>query len=374
MFHSFSASYIPFFFLYTTLVWGIPTILVLKNFRTYSSKGIGIKLTALFAFLSGLVSIQCGDFFYYTLLLVGSDISEHLESFYHWLWGVTDHYLIWRAVVWGLATIAFFWMINRIPVNKHFACFIFIISQLFYWGNMRNMLGFAVLFLGISVIFYPLKRVPRLVSLAIGAFLVLICLYFHRSMYMYAMVMVVSFLPLNRMAFRVSIIAFPFLYTSVFLFASYFLDSFGNDEFQNLGKAYLSYGKAKVTFLQTINRIILIISYFYFFVKSFAYISRHDVPLFFKVMLRYSYLLFYAGLLFFQQEDADWLSSRFTNAGELGMTVCLMYFLYKMPLTKTIRLALVGILWTSVFNWMYMVYGWDVYVSNFMKYGKLIFS
>lgn len=371
---AFSVSQVPLFFIYTTLVWGIPTFLVLKNFKIYQTKGIGVKMTALFAFFSGWISIQCGDFFYYTLMLVGGTVSEHLEPFYHWLWSITKSYLLWRAAVWGLATIAFFWMLNRIPVNKHFACFIFIISQLFYWGNMRNMLGFATLFLGISIIFYRLKHLPRVVSIGIGALLVLLSLNFHRSMYLYAITMVVAFLPFNRMAFRISAIAFPFLYASVFMFASYFLENFGDDEFQNLGNAYLKYGKVQVTFLQTINKFILCLAYGFFFIKCFKYIGEYKVPGFFKVMLRYSYMLFYAGLLFYGQEDADWISSRFLNAGELGMSVCLMYYLYKMPLTNIVRFALAGILWSSVFNWMYMFYGWHSYVANFARFGKFILS
>lgn len=371
---AFSVSQVPLFFLYTTLVWGVPTLLVLKNFKSYKNRGIGIKLTALFAFLSGLISIQCGDFFYYTLLLVGGRVSDHLEPFYHWVWGISNSYLLWRAVVWGMATIAFFWMINRIPVNKHFACFIFIISQLFYWGSMRNMLGFTTLFLGMSMVFYRLKNLSRLFSIGIGAALVLLSLSFHRSMLLYAIAMVVSFLPLNRMAFRVSVIAYPFLYASVFLFASVFLEGIDNEEVSELGNIYLKYAELDSTSFQALNTFILILCYGYFFIRSFRYIDKNKVPTFFKVMLRYSYIIFYGGLLFYQQQDTGWLSLRFLSAGELGMSVCLMYYLYKIPLTNMVRLALGGILWVSVFNWMYMIFGWSHYVNNLMKFGKLIFS
>ncbi len=371
---AFSASQVPLIFLYTTLVWGVPTLLVLKNFKSYKDRGIGIKLTAFFAFLSGWFSIQNGDFFYYTLMLAGGKVSEHLEPFYHWVWSVTRSYLLWRAIVWGLATIAFFWMINRIPVNKHFACFIFIISQLFYWGSMRNMLGFATLFLGISMFFYRLKKLSRLISIGLGAALVLLSLSFHRSMFIYAIAMVISFLPLNKMAFRVSIIAFPFIYASIFLFASVFLENLGNEEVSDLGNAYLKYSVSDETYFQSMNTLILILCYGYFFIRSFRYMDKYKVPFFFKVMLRYSYMIFYGGLLFYQQQDAGWLSLRFLTAGELGMSVCLMYYLYKMPLTNIVRVALGGILWMSVFNWMYMIYGWSNYVNNFVKFGKLILS
>lgn len=358
----------PLCFLYTTLVFFIPVIGSYRQFFRNTNRGIGMKWTAFFAFLSGLICVQCGDFFYYALILQRNVGMTHLEEFYRWLWKITRNYLEWRALVWGASTLLFFLMVNRLPVNKKFACFMFIIAQLFYWGNMRNMLGFTALFMGTSLVLYPLQGVKRVYGFVLGLALVFSCYFLHRSMIMYASAMVVAaIIPWNALILRISYAAFPFLYTAVYFAAQFFLLNFGDDDLQKAGSAYIKAGNLGGTFLQTVNTFIVYGAYAYIVIISFHYSFKNRMPIFFQTMLKYSYIMLYVGFLFFGQTISESFGHRLLNAGGLGATVVAMYTLYRMPRTRSIKLALLALLYFGLYNWLYLIYTWRNYATKMLQ-------
>lgn len=358
----------PLCFLYTTLVFFIPVLGSYRQFFHNSNRGIGLKWTAFFAFLSGLISIQCGDFFYYALILQRNMGMTHLEEFYRWLWKVTRNYLEWRAIVWGSATALYFLMINRLPVNKKFASFMFIISQLFYWGNMRNMLGFTALFAGISLVLYPPQGAKRIYGIVLGLALMFSCYFLHRSMLMYTAAMVVAaIIPWNAVILRISYAAFPFLYTAVYFAAQFFLLNFGDDELQKAGSVYIKSGNLGGTFMQTVNTFVVYGSYAYLAIISFHYSFKNYMPIIFRTILKYSYIMLYVGFLFFGQSVSESFGHRLLNAGGLGVTIVGAYTLYRMPRTTSIKLALFALLYFGIYNWLYLIYTWKNFANKLMQ-------
>lgn len=357
----------PLTFLYTTLVFWIGVTFSWRQFKGNTNRGIGLWGTFVLACLFGLISIQSGDFFYYGYMIQQNRGIYHFEDFYKWLLKMTNHYLEWRAIVWGSASVLYFLMLKQLPVNKKFACFIFIISQLFYWGTMRNMLGFTMLFAGVSLLFYPSRNFGTIVSYGVGIIMIFSCQFFHRSMYLYTIVMAAAFIPWGKFTVRLSLIAFPFLYTSVFILAKYFLSNFGEDDFQELGTQYIVMGKITSTLLQDINNFIRTTCYAYIIYLCFKYISKNSVPVFFKIMLRYSYILLYVSLLFLGQEKAGWMYTRFLDASSLGVGIPAMYILYRLPRTRPIQISLFGLLWIGIYNWMYMIYTAPYIIAKMMR-------
>ena len=112
------------------------------------------------------------------------------------------------------------------------------------------------------------------------------------------------------------------------------------------------------TFMQSLNSIIRYASYLYLLYIVVRESSKKTIimPSVFKYLTRYSFLLIYLGSLFLGQVTGGWLFIRFTGAGELAFMFVMMYFFYRYPRTKGVKLAFAGLTYFILYNIAYITY------------------
>lgn len=322
---------------------------VAPQFSRNSKRGIGLFTMAILTFLMSLMPIQCGDFVYYGQILQTGYNFSHLEDFYQLLWFYNPDYLEWRAVVWGASVLLLVINIKLLHLNSKFAAFIFIITQFFYFGTMRNMFGFMLMFVAVTIFYISISSVKKYPLIIIAALCLWGSTFLHRSMWMYVLLLIVGIIPINRYIIKISLIAFPFAWTSVFVLSSWFLSTFADAEMQTHADMYTS-GERVSTILQTTMEVIKNVAYLYllYIVTKYYCRPKCDFPDVMKFLVRYSYFLFYVGFLFFGQASGGWLYSRFTEAGQIAFMFVMMYFFYNHPRTPNVKIAF-GVLIAFIF-------------------------
>lgn len=338
--------------LYMLLVTTIAFIAVWPQFSGNKNYGLNLLGLGILTFFMALLPIQCGDFVYYGRILQSGMGLSHLEDFYLYLWDIAQDYLLWRFIVWGACTILLILSIKRLGLNPYFSSFIFIITEFYYFGTMRNMLGYMVLFYSIIIIFCPYSNKFKVFSWIFGALGIYASIFLHRSMYLYILLLVPALIPFGKRFIKISILFFPILYGFVFIMAKYFLIYWGaGDDDLNSAEFYVN-GSMETTFMQTVNNIIRYSSYVYLLYIVIKEDSKRTVtlPYIFKLFTRFSFILIYLGSLFMGQETGGWLFLRFTGAGELLFMFVIMYFFYRYPRTRGVKIAFAGLAYLSLIH------------------------
>ena len=173
-----------------------------------------------------------GDFPHYAVYhkeCLNSSTTIHLEPIYFWLIKNIPHsYLLWRLVVWGGAIIVWVMIYKRIKFPAKYACIIMTLILLYYYSAPRQILGFEILFYSLTFIYYTKKNKFLSYSLAIVG--IYISLFFHKSMIMYVLFIIIALIPFNKISFIASVLFFPFLYGVLMLYSVLFIGIFIDEE------------------------------------------------------------------------------------------------------------------------------------------------
>lgn len=342
--------------LYMVVIMSTALFGVRPQFSRNRNDGLGLFGLAILTFLMSVFPIQCGDFFYYGITFQNGYRLNHFEDFYIWLWNVVDNnYILWRMAVWGGTVLLLILIIKKLKLNHRFAAFIFVITEMFYFGTMRNMLGFMMMFYGLVIVLstYQQSRMKQLLWIIIGG----VCLYFstflHRSMNMYIAVLAISIIPFGIRTMKTSLFAFPVLYGSIFFLANIVLTLMSSD-IQSHAVSYTE-GERSMTIFQTIKELAQTCAYLYLMWIVVKNTTEKDsqLPLIYKVLLRYSYIWMYVGLLFYGQATGGWLSSRFIETGELAFMFVIMYFFFRYPRTRGVKFAFGTLILITIYNILY---------------------
>lgn len=169
-----------------------------------------------------LLSYQYGN--YYTL---------HMEDFFYWIWdNVTNDYLAWRAVVWGLSAICVVLCFKALKANCKFASLVFITFALFEcFYYLRNSLAFGTLYLGIILFTstFPQKKLSPKILLSI--LLLMATAVLHKSAVMYiAFALLAIIIPINKITVISAILLFPLIKVSIGDLIINILNNIGVDE------------------------------------------------------------------------------------------------------------------------------------------------
>lgn len=333
-----------------------------------SNRGYGLVPISLLTLFTSIFAIQSGDFVYTALHFQTGRGLHHFEQFYIDLWNFNKDILFWRIVVFGSSVLLLISTIKNLNVNIKFACFIFVITKMFYFGQMRNMFGFMVEFFCIAILFNNESNRPLLVRISIAVIGIWLSTFLHRSMWMYCILLIPAyFLPLNKKCLYATFIAFPILYASIFSMSYWFLGAFGDSEIQSHALYYTDTVRES-TLMKTLIDILM--QTCYIFLLSRILISYNKGNLIFPpVMLfltRYAYLLMYIGLLFYGQGTGGWLYERFIQAGEISLMFVMMWFFYLYPRTKGVKLAFLGLIFCILYQMLYIcAYANNSFINRF---------
>lgn len=325
-----------------------------------SKQGIGYFLLFVLITAYSAFAFTTGDYFHYIELYndaVQYHGSYHFEAFYNWLITVLPvNYNIWRLAVWGLAALFLILTFKRLQLNAQFASFIFVITLMFTFANLRNALGYIVLYYSASLLFYPSRHKYRSYLLGIIG---IICSYFlHKSMFAYIILLGVSLLPFSKWVYILSLLLFPLLYRYVPVVASYVL-SYGSETSQISGNMYLNSDFNQVANFNGLIQMFIhrfpILILLFIIIRS-VYQRKEEIPFMYKVFVQYSYILIYISCLFYGQSLSAFFSSRFWNASLFPLTILFTFYFCYRPRTKAIKLSFYMLIAATLYDFAYSFY------------------
>lgn len=353
--------------LYMVIIMTIALLGVSNQFKRNSSRGLKLRQTIFLAFLLAMFPIQSGDFVYSTLILQKGHNFQHLELFYQGLWLLCRDVVIWRLVVFGGAILILSCTIQLLHVNHRFASFIFVITEMFMFGAMRNTFGLMLMFFSIALIFSPGNFKKKTFFILLAGLGLFGCTFLHKSMWLYVSLLPFALIPFGKRAVKWSLVVFPFIYSSIFICTQWFLSTFADAETQQHASYYTD-SEMATTMVKTINDIIKQICYIYLMSIAIKRLlnDQNKSPLIFKFLMRYSFILVYIGFLFYGQTTAGWLYSRFVGAGEMTFMFVMMYFFYIYPRKKGVKLAFAGLIYYIIYQILYVTtYASGHYIERF---------
>lgn len=319
-----------------------------------SKRGLGIGAIGILTFLMALVPIQSADFVHAAYAFQHKIGLAHFEDFFIWLYNSCQDIHLWRIIVFGATTLFFLWTVKLLRVNKKFAAFIFVITQMFMFGALRNMLGIMLMFMGVAAVFYKPKRFTRWGWVILGIAALAGCSYLHRSMPLYILLLTFALIPFGTKTIKISLIAFPVLYGSIFIMSLWFMQQF----FPDLSDHAELYTESErgTTLMKTINETLKQGAYLYLLYLVYKGYDKcmFAFPAVIKFLMRYAYILIYLGFLFCGQGTAGWLFERFVWTGDIALMFVIMWFFYHYPRTRGVKIAFAILIYQILYQMLYI--------------------
>ncbi|ROT03700.1 EpsG family protein [Muribaculum intestinale] len=277
----------------------------------------------------------------------------HMEPVYFYIADITGSFMVWRAFIWGIATIIMIYTIKRFSLSYVSTYFFITILYAFSFYKLRSSIGTSILFLGLSYILIHRKN-KKISSIVIGMILVCFSYFFHKSMPVALAIMLLAcILPFNRISITCSLIAFPFLVTAVtnlidaFIGYNYSVSSEQMSMAIESGTRYATSESATHN-LNGIFRMVLsytpIYMGLYLLTKDIIF-RQTNYPIPVLYLYKYWYIMTYVASLFFLQEVSFWIYIRFLTMSFFPMALVLGYYYYTHRMTFIMKLLiLIGIL------------------------------
>jgi len=321
------------------------------------------------------VSFGCvgGDFLHNQVIYdmnVASDHPIHFENIYVILIkGLPTNYYVWRFCVWGLAAFLLFKILDEIKSDLDFSFFVFTLMLLNYFPNLRQTLGFMMMFYGYVLAFRGVEdAMPQ--KLAIGILLLAFSVFFHSTIYVFILLSLLLFIPGTRSlaTIIISILLFPYLYDITKELSTQFINTVShNDIMQEKATKYIeSSFRVELNirgFLKIfVNRLPVLMLFFYGIKKIF--IEKVEASYMEKHLLMLTYMLIYISCLFFNNNVSAYLSQRFWDASCYPLTIFAMIFLRNYSGSLYVKITLYAFLASNIFNMAYSLYTIDNFNAN----------
>lgn len=314
-----------------------------------------------------------GDFLHNQVIYdmnVQSDHPIHFENVYVLLIkGLPTNYYLWRFCVWGLATFFLFKILDEIKSDLDFSFFIFTLMLLNHFPNLRQTLGFMMMFYSYVLLFNSAKdTMPQ--KLIMGIILLIFSTFFHSTIFVFILLSLLLFIPGTKSLAMVvvSLIAFPFLYDITKELSTQFVGMVSsNDMMQEKATNYIE-SSFRVDlnirgFIKLFINRLPVLMIFFFGLKK-VLIDRVEASYMEKHLLMLSYLLFYISCLFFNNNVSAYLSQRFWDAACYPLTIFAMVFLRNYSGNLYVKIALYAFLVSNIFNMAYSLYTIDNFNAN----------
>ncbi|MBR6170960.1 MAG: EpsG family protein [Bacteroidaceae bacterium] len=314
-----------------------------------------------------------GDFLHNQVIYdlnVQSDHPIHFEDVYVLLIkGLPTNYYLWRFCVWGLAAFLLFMILDEIKSDLDFSFFVFTLMLMNYFPNLRQTLGFMMMFYGYVLLFHSAEdAMPQ--KLVMGIILLIISTFFHSTIFVFIVLSLLLFIPGTKSLAMiiVSVLLFPYLYDITKELSTQFIGMVSNnDAMQEKATKYIeSSFRVELNirgFLKIIvNRLPVLMLFFYGIKKIF--IEKVEASYMEKHLLMLTYLLIYISCLFFNNNVSAYLSQRFWDAACYPLTIFAMIFLRNYSGSLYVRITLYAFLVSNIFNMAYSLYTIDNFNAN----------
>ena len=314
-----------------------------------------------------------GDFLHNHVIYdlnVQSDHSIHFENVYVLLIkGLPTNYYLWRFCVWGTAAFLLFKILDEIKSDLDFSFFVFTLMLMNQFPNLRQTLGFMMMFYGYVLMFRSAEdTMPQ--KLIMGIMLLVFSTFFHSTILVFILLSLLLFIPGTKSLpmIIVSLIAFPFLYDITKELSAQFIGLVSsNDMMQEKTTKYIeSSYRVEINirgFLKLfVNRIPVLMLFFYGIKK--VLVDKVEVSYMEKHLLMLTYMLIYISCLFFNNNVSAYLSQRFWDAACFPLTIFAMVFLRNYSGNLYVKVAMYAFLISNIFNMAYSLYTIDSFNAN----------
>ena len=314
-----------------------------------------------------------GDFLHNQVIYdlnVQSDHPIHFENVYVLLIkGLPTNYYLWRFCVWGLAAFLLFKILDEIKSDLDFSFFVFTLMLLNHFPNLRQTLGFMMMFYGYVLLFRSAED-SMAQKLVMGIILLIISTFFHSTIFVFIIISLLLFIPGTKSLAMiiVSIIAFPFLYDMTKELSTQFIGLVSNnDMMQEKATKYIeSSFRVELNirgFLKIIVNRLPVLMLFFFGIKKIL-IDKIESSYMEKHLLMLTYMLIYVSCLFFNNNVSAYLSQRFWDAACYPLTIFAMIFLRNYSGSLYVKITLYAFLASNIFNMAYSLYTIDNFIAN----------
>lgn len=336
------------------VIMTIAILSTLPQFGKNSKLGISLFGIGVLSILMSLFPIQARDFLHVGITFQTGQNIDHFEDVFIDLWECTNNYVLWRLIVFGLSTILMICTIKLLKINGRFAAFIFVITEMFMFGNLRNMLGIMMMFFSVVLIMTSNRYNMTTFRRVIGALGLLLTIDLHKSMWLYELLLLGAIIPFGKKTIRMSMLIFPILWGSVFVIAQFFI-AYMDEDAQFYAEFYTN-GERATTLYKIITETIRQVCYIYLFYIIYKHQFKYPLVKLDPTqafLARYAFILIYLGYLFIGQATGGWLYERFVGIGEVALMFLIMYFFYYYPRTRGVKMAFGGLLFYLIYNIAY---------------------
>ena len=283
--------------------------------------------------------------------------------------GLPTNYYVWRFCVWGLAAFLLFKILDEIKSDLDFSFFVFTLMLMNHFPNLRQTLGFMMMFYGYVLLFRSAEDgLPQ--KLFTGVILLIISTFFHSTIFVFIVLSLLLFIPGTKTLAMiiVSLIAFPFLYDITKELSTQFVGMVSNnDMIQEKATKYIeSSFRVELNirgFLKVIINRLPVLMLFFFGIKKIL-IEKVEVSYMEKHLLMLTYLLIYISCLFFNNNVSAYLSQRFWDAACYPLTIFAMIFLRSYSGSLYVKITMYAFLTSNIFNMAYSLYTIDNFNAN----------
>jgi len=303
-----------------------------------------------------------GDFYNYKEIynqILYYNSSIHLESFYIWVLKLLPHnYFLWRFVVWGLAS--FFWIqiAKELKLDIRLYALLFFLIIFFLFVGARQSLGFSILYLGLIIL---LKSDNNTYTRMVGLMIMGIACFFHKTMFIYLIVSLISIVNFRKRTIVGFLILFPVFHNGIDLLIDPINQLVSDDIAINAIQRYLNSDfRSEANLYGIIRKVIDRCPVFLLIIYSIKniFFDNERVDYIQEVLLRISFILIYVSYLFVGKDVSAFISPRFWDAALFPLTIFLSQYLFNHSPQKNglVKISLVLFVLSKLFTIMYRVY------------------
>lgn len=307
----------------------------------------------------------CGDYYHYQetykdVILFGAN--GHLEDIHNWIINILpEGYHIWRMSLWGVALALYLYALKRMRIKAGIACLAITLIVLNYFPAPRQSMAFAIMLGGMTFITHPSRN--KTISYIIAMLLIYFSTFFHKSSILYVLIALISFLPLKRNFFIISLLLFPILYRYLIPLSNNYINLFSTDEsFIASGNMYLeSDFRVTQTFWGWLNFIIYrfpVVLLLTYAIKQWYFNNKNKYTKSWTstVYVKNAYSLFYLGALFFNQQTSAFLSGRFMDAALYPLVFVMASEIHRSnKIPKTIKFAIYAFIVSVLYKYTHAI-------------------
>ena len=169
-------------------------------------------------------------------------------------------------------------------------------------------------------------------------------------------------MPFNNKTFKVSLIAFPILYSLIMVATSYLLSlDFILSNTEQLAQGYMAKSKADVNYLGLLFNVLHASGQLLILYLSIRYILKNKEFTHKSIitLLKYGYILVYISFLFYGQESSSFISSRFLHASTFPLVIVYSYYLTNHHIIRRTDRVAMRLLWIyALYELLYCMYKW----------------